>query len=144
MQVGHCLTTSSSWWFRPGHHTDALALSRHFVIPWCASCNLSRTCNLMVKATTSRFPLVNRPCCTVRSLQFTISNELPCDLNLSLLGPEVFQSIFSCRQMLYEMIESTQAPTSASNFSSSRLRSLTKGLGKGSLLCKGTFQVHSK
>ena len=58
MKLGHCLTTSSSWWLRPGHHTDALALSRHFVISWCASCNFSRTSILMVKGTTSRFPFI--------------------------------------------------------------------------------------
>ena len=68
MQVGDYLTTSSSWWLRPGHHTDALALSQHFVLLWCASCNFSRTSILMVKATKSRFPFINKPCWMVRSL----------------------------------------------------------------------------
>jgi hypothetical protein len=36
------LTTSSSCLLIPSHQTVFLACSRHFTIPWCASCNLFR------------------------------------------------------------------------------------------------------
>jgi hypothetical protein len=50
------LTTSSSCLLIPSHQTVFLARSRHFTIPWCASCNLLR---MSVDIIMESFPVSN-------------------------------------------------------------------------------------